>query len=57
MNMTTSAGAEAKSAKRTVWPEVLGSAKSGAGVPSASMVEGVKAMAEECVSQVPLSSR
>src|SRR4051794_15870643 len=42
MKITTNAGALFKSARAMVLPLVSGSRKSGAGVPSGSMVEGVK---------------
>src|ERR1700677_3413718 len=42
MKTTASAGACAKSARQTVLPLVSGKRKSGAAVPSASMVEGVR---------------
>src|SRR5579863_357524 len=44
MNMTSNAGAPLKSASETVLPFVSGREKSGATVPSGSMVEGVRAI-------------
>src|SRR4051812_395229 len=44
MKATTSARASLKSASATVFPSVFGNRKSVAAVPSASIVEGVKAM-------------
>src|SRR5580692_507028 len=44
MNQTMSAGAPLKSASETNSPFVSGNSKSGAVVPSGSMVEGVSAM-------------
>jgi hypothetical protein len=46
MKITSSAGASLKSAGETIFPVVSGSLKSGAVVPSGSMVEGVSAMPE-----------
>ena len=44
MKMTSNAGDVLKSADETSFPVVSGSLKSGAVVPSGSMVEGVNAM-------------
>jgi hypothetical protein len=44
MKITSIAGAFLKSASETIFPFVSGNRKSGAVVPSGSMVEGVKAM-------------
>jgi hypothetical protein len=46
MKITSSAGASLKLAGETVLPPVSGSLKSGAVVPSGSMVEGVNDMPE-----------
>ena len=46
MKITSSAALSLKSASETVFPLVSGSLKSGAAVPSGSMVEGVNAMRE-----------
>jgi hypothetical protein len=46
MNKTSSAGLSLKSVSETVFPFVSGKLKSGAVVPSGSMVEGVNAMRE-----------
>ena len=46
MKITSSAGASLKSASETILPLVSGSLKSGAVVPSGSMVDGVSAMRE-----------
>ena len=45
MNKTSNADLSLKSASETVFPFVSGNLKSGAVVPSGSMVEGVNAMA------------
>lgn len=45
MNTTSSAGASAKSVNATLRPVVSGSSKSGAGVPSGTIVDGVRAIA------------
>jgi hypothetical protein len=44
MKSTANAGAVAKSASATIFPEVSGSRKSGALVPSGNMVDGVSAI-------------
>lgn len=51
MNIT-STGLPRKSESETIFPPVSGNLKSGAGVPSANMVEGVIAMGEN-VAQPP----
>ncbi|HXF96587.1 MAG TPA: hypothetical protein VNI61_10870 [Gemmatimonadales bacterium] len=42
--MTSNAGASRKSASETIRPSVSGRAKSGAGVPSSSIVDGTATM-------------
>jgi hypothetical protein len=44
MNMTSSAGAPSKSSRLTMLPSVSGREKSGAGVPSGIIVDGVATM-------------